>query len=194
MKDELLRKLIDGAYSCSCNHGFHDKELSVPHMLMLILTEVSEVVDADRKGIRASLGWYDERSFTDRDFYSLYSEVVKPSVEAELADVIIRICDTLGALDIPPHIFSGEEGEFRNMFGGSSLCEKCFYLCQILCRIDETLLEGVGKDSDSVEFGLGSALTFVLCMCEDMGIDIMKHVELKMRYNALRPFKHGKSY
>lgn len=189
-----ISEFVERSYDCACRHGFHDKELSVPHMLMLILTEVSEVVDADRKGIRASLGWYNERSLTDRDFYSLYSEIVKPSVEAELADVVIRICDTCGALDILPHIVSGAEEDFRNIFGNSSLCEKCFYLCQILCRIDETLLEGVGEDSDSVEWGLGSALTFVLCMCEDMGIDIEKHVELKMRYNDMRPYRNGKSY
>ena len=194
---EELAKWVEGSYEIALAHGFHDKVLSVPRMLMLIFTEVSEVVEADRKRLRANLSKFDielSKDNTDDGFEWSFGIYIKDSVEDELADVIIRICDTCATLDIPPHIVGGAEEDFRNIFGSDTLCEKCFYLCQILGRIDETLLEGFGDDSDSVEHGLGSALTFVLCMCEDMGIDIKRHVELKMHYNELRPAKHGKAY
>lgn len=45
-----LNELRDKAYRIACDHGFHDKELSNEHCLMLVITELSEAVEADRKG------------------------------------------------------------------------------------------------------------------------------------------------
>lgn len=45
--------LSDRAYKCACEHGFHDTELSNGHLLMLVITELSEAVEADRKGLYA---------------------------------------------------------------------------------------------------------------------------------------------
>lgn len=42
--------LRDRAYKCACDHGFHNTELSNGHLLMLVITELSEAVEADRKG------------------------------------------------------------------------------------------------------------------------------------------------
>lgn len=42
--------LRDRAYKCACDHGFHGTELSEGHLLMLVITELSEAVEADRKG------------------------------------------------------------------------------------------------------------------------------------------------
>lgn len=42
--------LRDRAYKCACEHGFHNTELSNGHLLMLVITELSEAVEADRKG------------------------------------------------------------------------------------------------------------------------------------------------
>jgi hypothetical protein len=47
---------------------------------------------------------------------------------------------------------------------------------------------------DTVEDGLCDAIIRILDLCGYMGIDIEKHVELKMRYNELREYKHGKNY
>lgn len=47
-----LNALRDRAYKTDCEHGFHDEELSNEHCLMLVITELSESVKADRKGKR----------------------------------------------------------------------------------------------------------------------------------------------
>lgn len=194
MVDELrLREWINSAYGTACEKGFHEEELSVAHMLMLVLTEVSEVIDADRKGNTASLGWYTEKGLTDRDFYNLYRDIVKPSVEAELADVVIRICDTCGALGIEPYLVDSMQEEFKEIFSEFPLCERCFVLSRILCDVDDDVIVDEANPK-CVQSVLSSALEFVLCMCEDMGIDIERHVELKMRYNDMRPYKNGKNY
>jgi NTP pyrophosphatase (non-canonical NTP hydrolase) len=31
-------------------------------------------------------------------------------------------------------------------------------------------------------------------LCGGMGIDLEKHIEMKMKYNSLRPYKHGKKF
>lgn len=45
-----LNALRDRAYKTACEHGFHDKELSNEHLLCLIISELMEAVEADRKG------------------------------------------------------------------------------------------------------------------------------------------------
>lgn len=45
-----LNELRDRAYKTACEHGFHDEELSNEHCLCLVLSELMEAVEADRKG------------------------------------------------------------------------------------------------------------------------------------------------
>lgn len=44
---------------------------------------------------------------------------------------------------------------------------------------------------DTLEDELADAIIRILDFARTMGIDIERHVELKMKYNALRPYKHG---
>lgn len=53
-----LNKLRDEAYQIAKEHGWHDKEYSDSHWLMLLITEIAEAVQAHRKGDYA-----DDRSF-----------------------------------------------------------------------------------------------------------------------------------
>ncbi len=48
------------------------------------------------------------------------------------------------------------------------------------------------KDSRGDE--MADALIRILDTCEGLGIDIQRHVELKMMYNKTRPKLHGKAY
>ena len=45
-----LNELRDRAYKTACDHGFHDEELSNEHCLCLVISELMEAVEADRKG------------------------------------------------------------------------------------------------------------------------------------------------
>ncbi len=44
-----LNELRDRAYKTACDHGFHDEELSNEHCLCLVISELMEAVEADRK-------------------------------------------------------------------------------------------------------------------------------------------------
>lgn len=196
MKEELLRELIDGAYSCACNHGFHEKRLSNRHCLMLILTEISEAVDADRKGLHADLHKFDRimkyADDGDKSFCEVFANFIKDTVSDELADVCIRIFDLCGMLGIVPKVYVDEIREkFDEVFGEMSFCERMF---ELSCQVTEYDADSDLEDLSFMRDKLGMALSFLMCMCESMGIDIMKHIELKMRYNEMRPSKNGKKY
>jgi NTP pyrophosphatase (non-canonical NTP hydrolase) len=47
---------------------------------------------------------------------------------------------------------------------------------------------------DSFEDEMADAIIRILDLCGGLGIDIGKHVFMKLQYNANRPHKHGKAY
>jgi NTP pyrophosphatase (non-canonical NTP hydrolase) len=47
---------------------------------------------------------------------------------------------------------------------------------------------------NTFEDELADVIIRVLDLCAFKGIDIEKHIKMKMRYNALREHKHGKAY
>ena len=60
---------------------------------------------------------------------------------------------------------------------------------------DEDFRRAFEQDvKDTFEDEMADIIIRVLDMCGFKGIDIESHIEGKMRYNALRPHKHGKKY
>lgn len=45
---EQTKDFIARAYDIAVKHGFHEKKLTVEHMMMLVLSEIGEAVEADR--------------------------------------------------------------------------------------------------------------------------------------------------
>lgn len=45
---------------------------------------------------------------------------------------------------------------------------------------------------DSFEDELADSIIRILDLCGHLNIDIQQHIELKMKYNETRPYKHGK--
>ena len=50
-----LNELRDRAYQNAVAHGWHEKELSNEHWLCLVISELMEAVEADRRGARANV-------------------------------------------------------------------------------------------------------------------------------------------
>lgn len=57
-----------------------------------------------------------------------------------------------------------------------------------------TAAEFESKVKNTFEDELADVLIRVFDLCGWLGIDIQRHLELKMRYNAMREFKHGRNY
>ena len=47
---------------------------------------------------------------------------------------------------------------------------------------------------DTFEDELADAVIRIADLCGAMNIDLQKHIELKLKYNETRPYKHGKKY
>ena len=124
----------------------------------------------------------DEIDVVSRNRY--FERDVKDTLEDELADVCIRIYDLCGMLDMEPTYYDyGIKGrDFQNI-PYRTFTERCFFLCTLITKCDVDVRDAIGF-----------SLQFVYRMCEDMGIDIERHIELKMQYNESRPVKHGKKY
>lgn len=125
-----MKELIEKAHANSVKHGFYDRPYNLGEKLMLIVSELSEALEADRKGRHADLeGFNNPKQLTPRTnkdpFDDKFEIYIKDTFEDEIADVFIRLFDLCGSMP---------------------------------------------------------------------NMDIMKHIELKMKYNEGRPAKHGKNY
>lgn len=55
-----LNKLRDEAYQNAVEHGWHDEDLSTEHFLCLVISELMEAVQAERKGKRSDVAKFNE--------------------------------------------------------------------------------------------------------------------------------------
>lgn len=91
--------------------GFYDKPREIGTLLMLVVSELSEALEADRKSIHANFSAYQEKLESEPDRAELkqpylFQEFIKDSFEDEIADAMIRLFDLCGYLniDIENHI------------------------------------------------------------------------------------------
>ena len=98
-----LNDYRDKCYEAAKKKGFHEKEHNFGELLMLIVSELSEALEADRIGFWSC---YRElrtpiKTINDLDnFTDWYDYRIKGSVEEEIADAIIRLFDLAGVYDI----------------------------------------------------------------------------------------------
>jgi NTP pyrophosphatase (non-canonical NTP hydrolase) len=87
---ELSKQIHENAR----NKGFWDKERNLGEMLMLIVSEVSEAMEADRKNhfFEGDIEMVN-KSESKSHFEVVFTNYLKGTFEDELADVCIRIFD-----------------------------------------------------------------------------------------------------
>lgn len=131
----MLNKLSKEIHEGNKSRGFWDEKPRFGEIIALITSELSEALEADRKGKKAALEAFEKRyievkkskgnvELDNNEYSRLFRNYIKDSIEDELADAAIRIFDYCGA----------------------------------------------------------------------EGIDIESHIMYKLKYNATRPYKHGKAY
>lgn len=177
-----LNALRDECYKISCEHGFHDEQLSERHFLCLVITELSEAVEADRKDRHANVAGF-ENAAKVYPIQRCFEGYIKDTVEDELADAAIRILDLAG---LNGDTFDGfieaqEEdiGDIDNIdfFKERTFTESIYEVCD-----------------DIFTIGYDVALCDLFSIASVMGFDLMEHIKLKMQYNRTRERLHGKKY
>ena len=171
--------LAERAHANAVEKGFYDQTPSIKVLRMFAICELAEAIEADRKGRRAVVS-EEIDDYVDETFVTDFHARIKDTVEDELADFVIRCLDYVGwrskacnwdAIEISFNSIPPEEWEEVE-----GIAEVAYYAAE--------------RMFSSVPY----ALELVLSYCQFVGIDIMRHVELKMRYNELRPRLHGKKY
>lgn len=123
-----IKETMTRVYEINKKNGFWETPVETGTRLMLVVSELSEALEADRHGKHVgpmSLGAKTSlNDFGDETFNDMFKTYIKDTFEDELADAVIRLFD----------------------------------------------------------------------MAEGMGIDLPFHIDAKLRYNSLRPYKHGKAY
>ena len=176
-----FEKLKQEAFAVAKAHGWHDEEQPDETYLMLIITEIAEAVQADRKGRHAAVIPFNEDVETfdegDDDGWKRDFEFhIKNSVEDELSDVVIRCLDLAAlrgvSLDrVPSYVTS--------YCIDKSIAKRDFPTFAYFLTF-----KAVNGDVTDV-------LARVIAYCKLKGIDIDFFVEQKMRFNKLRDYKHG---
>lgn len=185
-----LNNLRDKAYQCAVTHGWHEENLSDEHFLCLVISELMEAVEADRKGKHAKVAMFKEWQGNSvplteetriRRFMEDFEAFIKGTVEEELADTCIRLLDLAGlrGYDLDRLDYEGSDTEdYSEMNFTESMYRICVYV----------------TDGFYNEY-YDTLLNEIFAFCKDRSIDIFWFINQKMKYNELRPYKHGdKSY
>lgn len=192
-----LNELRDQAYKTACEHGFHDEELSNEHLLMLVITELAEAVEADRKGKVAQRMMFEMNCDTPHEqpkhhWCFCFEHFIKDSIPDELADAVIYLLGLAGLrgitlfeleellfdkLNITPEFIS-----WKSQLKEMSFTERMFFLCSLL------------TSGESIEDVVRSSIVVTFLNANILGVDLLWHIKEKMKYNELRPVMHGKKY
>ena len=189
-----LNEWRDRAYKTACDHGFHDADWSVGHLLCLAISELMEAVEADRKGKHFPADEIEEyNSLQKEEFYSsVFKNYIKDTVEDELADAVIRLLDLAGLRKIDLSELQGplfdkfniipEFISWKYQIKEMSFTERMFFLCSLL------------TSGESIEDVVRSSIVVTFLNANILGVDLLWHIKEKMKYNELRPVMHGKKY
>lgn len=185
-----LNELRDEAYSIAKANGWHEEEHSDEHWLILVISEIAEAVQADRKNQHADIASFKEyqtyygsflpsKETLEIRFREDFEAYIKNSVEEELSDVVIRCLDIAGLHGIDIEAYPIE------IVPKSTFTEHCFYLCKVLSDGDRNPKEDWLKNT------VDTVISYILSYCEEKGIDIDFFIRTKMNYNRLRGYHHG---
>lgn len=188
-----LNELRDRAYKTACEHGFHNEELSNEHCFCLIISELMEAVEADRKGKRVDRqsfksSYEDEEPHDDVNFKYCFEKYIKDTIPDELSDAVIRLLDLAGLRGISLESASNDiNSEYMDdiacMYSQLSFTE-AIYSIFIKPIVDYNYLPTI----------VNEVIFLIFAFAKHLDIDLLWHINQKMRYNELRPKLNGKKY
>ena len=190
-----MSKLIDTAFSKEIHEnnkakGFWDKQRNYGEVIMLIVTELSEAMDAHQKGRFADWkAFLQAVPIEDKHYDYVFESTMKDTFEDEIADTIIRLLDFMGKEDVEVNTnFVVNEKSFMPINIGEGL----LVITERVTEIYNLQQEGNPILRNKViQYTLSYLLEFAR---RNIAEDISHYIYAKVRYNKNRPFLHGKNY
>ncbi|MCH2021024.1 MAG: hypothetical protein MK207_00985 [Saprospiraceae bacterium] len=198
-----LNNLAKQVFEANKAKGFWALNRSSAEILVLILSEMFEALEAERKSKSALNLQACLDLIGDDRFKVFFVENIKDSFEDELADTVIRILDMAGAWEIEletiylaPTLQSWSDqnislGLMQREFFSFQSCvlEFSFIINQIIQKELQTTIPEI-----ELAKGANQMLYFVLAVAKHYRVKVWDHVKIKLAYNATRAHKHGKKY
>ena len=182
---ELAAKVHDNAVK----HGWWENNHSDEHYLMLVISELAEAIEADRKGRMANAAWFEKminetpschEAATYEERYAYWFETyIKDTLQDEMADTVIRLLDLAGAHGYEFSYRINECGITRQRAFTENVCE---------------IVQVVTNSNIQVSVRVILSIEMVDVLANTYGFNLWWYVEKKMEYNISRPYKHGKKY
>lgn len=195
INQEELEVLSKQAYESAKAKGFYHKDVDTAFCLMFIIVEMSEVLQADRKGRHGSIEDYESEMEMGRDMPTAYKNTLDGTVESEFADITIRILSLLGWIIEGDKIELAEDSDLE---GEYKLAQYIFgwNLAGDLYRIIEKMgvLDLDSSPSWYLAKYLQELLMDIFAIAHNNNIDLKEQIKLKMKYNETRPYLHGYKY
>jgi len=180
-----LKKLIKEHHKAMIEKGFYPdgEEKNLGEMLMLMISELSEILEADRNHSYTDLKKVTHNPLLLYNFSQWkwnFEACVKDTFEDEVADVFLRLFDFCGYMKIKLE----EPGIKPEILPVKNVGENLLVLTDHVVSIRFV-------DYDSWAQTLYYSLQ---CFAITYDVDYEKHILAKMEYNKTRPIKHGKLY
>ena len=199
-----INELITTAHSDAKANGWWDEPRNTGELLMLIVSECGEALEAHRSGKRwtnpphiGGLDNFDAYASSYPEGWKLcFEHYIKDTFEDELADIVIRIADLMGGLHISVDESAKDPFSYGNEF---------YQQWHLQDNVGEFLFERVvrslcgfasKKDNGIIIPGslYHTPIASINAWCQHHNINLWRHIELKLAYNRTRPRKHGKAY
>ena len=166
-----LNKLAEELHAAAVEKGFWDVEEAEEKHLAKMISELGEVVQADRAGI----------------MYEVERDGAKPEgVVAELADFVMMLLDLQnhwGYKFLEEDIESWNKSEYKEELPK----ESAYILASLLAM---NLMDSMHFDDDPILYMVYLPYKW----CKGRGYDIWEIIRQKMEYNKSRPALHGRLY
>lgn len=189
-----------------CKNTGIDPNKNISELLMLIVSELGEALEAHRCGRFTNWDNYNRyfkdisKSSIDRfhmdegsllmyrkEVQNLFECQIKDTFEDEIADVFLRLFSVLGYLQIDVEMTVIELSSFKEISVCENIGEFFYFLSKDICKI---MREDTYINLNYVNLVLNKIYAF----STHHNIPIEKHINAKMAYNKTRPHKHGKAY
>lgn len=192
-----IAQLAKEIHANAVSKGFYESEVNIPERFALIHSELSEALEAARADKFCTLDAFRKCGMYINFDAADFAAYVKGTFEDELADVVIRIldlCEGLGLSDILDHAYTNVLNHaFRYEYpwcNGSNIGE---FVVNLHALVSDACRESFDLGKNNYDcFALALVIKTIGFRID--GDVLVTHIALKMKYNATRPYKHGKKF
>jgi len=214
MEIEVINYWANIVHTNAKEKGFWDEKRSIEERIVLVVSELSESIEADRKNHDADFPMFYSRMeentrmmnemisgerpvrspdlipTKDSIFISAFETFVKDTRADELADAYIRLLDIGMGFNLEFADWSENKNDMwaiaSKNFQGKSYSEVIYACMRPL--FPPTYLSSV------ITSVINKAMISIEWACDNFGFDLEAHMQLKSKYNNLREKMHGKKY